>query len=346
MPQLQSFPTELLLAIASHVPQPGRSALVQSCRHINQAVTPLLYQSVFWHQDYHARRLPTSEVSYEQAYLEIHHPRPFSNRQTSAQSSGSKIFDLDAFTCTLLSSESLRSLVKSVDLQWENQVINLINVDDSVHRCLQALEPSCLGTLHLSPAAFHFEIPTRPAVTSLAFDYGRYCVYRPSLHAEDLNRLYTLFNIPSLIHFCMDGWPVWGDFSNTNPARVTPDRVGVSNIESLTLRDTSEPGEDLREVLSWPKALKRFAFIPHLRLPPKSLTLVQSELQYLLQHQHQTLEYLKVRVPGDRELATGSDISKSLVLDDFPALKHIRVSVSPPMPRMCGTLGHFRSIVT
>lgn len=352
MSQLQSLPTELLLAIASHVPQPGLNALVQCCRHINEAVTPLLYESVFWQQDYHVRRLLSSEASFSQADLDNHHRERFSSRQTSAQSSGTRIFDLDAFTCTLLSSESLRSLVKSVDLRWKNKVINRINVDDSVHGCLQALESSHLRTLHLSPAAFHFEIPTRPAVTSLAFEYGRWCLYRPSLRAGDLNRLYTLFNIPSLIHFCMDGWPAWGNFSNTNPAGVTPDRVGVSNIESLTLRHTSGPGEHLREVLSWPKALKKFTFIPHLRLSPKSLTLVQSELQYLLQHQRQTLEYLNVRVPNEGSgksdpfashrisggrLASGSDISNSLVLDDFPALKHLCVTVSPLMPRTCGT---------
>lgn len=358
MSQLQSLPTELLLAIASHLPQPGLSALVHSCRHIHEAVTPLLYESVFWQQDYHARRLLSSEASFSEADLENHHRGRFNNRQASAQFSRSRIFDLDAFTCTLLSSESLRSLVKNVDLRWEDKAIDLINVDDSVHRCLQALESSYLRTLHLSPAAFHFEIPTRPAVTSLAFDYSRCCVYRAFQHGGDLNRLYTLFKIPSLIHFCMDGWPVWGDFSNTNLTRATPDRVAVSNIESLSLRHSDGPGEDLREVLSWPKALKRFTFIPHLQLPPKSLTLVQSELQYVLQHQRQTLEYLNVRIPNDgsgtsntfgspyirgRRLATGSDICKSLVLDDFPALKHLSASISPPMPRRCGTTSFYAS---
>lgn len=344
MSRIQSLPTELLLAIASHVPQPELSALIRSCRHINQALTPLLYESVFWQQKCLARRLLVSEASVSQADLENHQRGRLNDRQTSAQCGRSRVFDVDAFTCTLLSSEYLRSLVKSVDLRWETRVTNHISVEDSVHRCLQALESSCLRTLHLSPASFRFEVPTRPAVTSLAFDYDSLCVYDPSRYREDLNRLYTLFKIPSLIHFCLDGWPVWGDFSNKNMTGVTPERVGVSNITSLTLRNTSGPGEDLREVLSWPKALKTFTFIPSFRLPPKNVTLVQSELQYLLQHQRQTLEYLKVRIPNDssgsmftsssikcRRLGRCPDISVPLVLDGFPALKKLSVR----MPRRC-----------
>ena len=278
MPQFQYFPSELLLAIASLTPQPALKALVQSCRRLNEAVTPLLYESVFFWQGGPSNSYGGQCV----------------NGQASLPLSGSRIYDLDAFTQSVLSSETLRSLVKTVDLRWCNKYSN---VDDSVRRLLEALASSHLRTLHLSPADFFFEIPTLPAVTSLAFQHDGHGGYDTEIYAAEFGRLYSLLCIPSLTSFCLEGWRYWGCTSYEGPARVNKERAATSNIEVLILFDTGAPGEDLQELLSWPKALRRFTFAacPYDGVHYENSTLDSGELQHALQRQRQTLEYLDAR---------------------------------------------------
>ena len=289
MPQLQDLPSELLLAIALHVPQPALSGLAHSCWRLNQVITPLLYESVLWQGHYQARRLFNDEAFFlQQEY--------FPSERSVTPKAESRIFDLDAFTRTVLSSESLRSLVKSVDLRWHNEHFNH---DDSVRCCLQALESSHLRTLHLSTGDFFFEIPARPAVTSLAFHINRQYACTPSLYSLSFARLYTLFSIPSLIHLRLDGWPFWSFPFGGDRAWAKSDIVGASNIEDLALSSgDAAPSEDLRKVLSWPKALKRLTFVPYHKPYYKDLATVRSEVHHILQNQHLTLEYLHFGMPN------------------------------------------------
>ena len=142
MLQLQSLPCELLLAIALHVPQPALNGLAHTCRHLNKVITPLLYKSVLWQGHHHARRVFNNEAFvWQQEYLPTERSVTHQADALVLPSSESIIFDLDAFTRTVLSSESLRSLVKSVDLRWHNEQFD---DDDSVRCCLQALESSHL----------------------------------------------------------------------------------------------------------------------------------------------------------------------------------------------------------
>ena len=289
MPQLQHLPSELLLAIALHVPQPALSGLARTCRRLNQVITPLLYQSVLWQGHYHSRRFFNDDAFFSQQEL-------FPSERSVTRKAESRIFDLDPFTRTVLFSESLRSLVKSVDLRWHN---NHFNDDDSVRCCLQALESSHLRTLHLSPAGFFFEIPARPAVISLAFDIHRQLACNPYLYARILARLYTLFKIPSLIHLRLDGWPFWSFPFGEDRAWAKSDIVGASNVEDLALSiGDAAAGEDLRKVLSWPKALKRLTFVRYQNRHYKDPATVRSELHHILQHQRLTLEYLHFGMPN------------------------------------------------
>ncbi len=261
MPQLQGLPPELLLAIASHVPE--LRDLAFTCRHVNQVVTPLLYESVVYRQE--------GIQFYQNEYIQV-------------VSRGSEIFNLDAFTRSLRSSESLRSLVKSVDLRWHNTDMGF---EDDVCRCLQILEPSCLRTLHLAPANLFFEIPTGLGVTLLAF---RREWHELPKHGTDLDRLYTLFCIPSLIHFVLDGWG-YGNFSGVD--RVNQSRVGISNVETATLENSRISASDLQRLLSWPKTLKALTF--------HGASITSRELHHSLQHQRLTLEYLDARGTDERD---------------------------------------------
>ena len=295
MPQLHALPSELLLAIALHLHQPALKGLAHTCRRLNQVITPLLYESVLWQAPCHAGRLFNDEdFFWQQEYFSTERSVTRQANASIIPSSGSRIFDLDAFTRTVLSSESLRSLVKSVDLRWHNEHFN---DDDSVCCCLQALESSHLRTLHLSPADFFFEIPARPAVTSLAFQIDGRWTYASHLYAVHFERLHTLFRIPSLIHFRLDGWPFWTSILCKGRAWAKSESVGASNIEDLTLSSGGAPGDDLRQVLSWPKALKRFTFVPHHKPHYKDSATARSALQHILQHQRLTLEYLHAGVP-------------------------------------------------
>ena len=295
MAQLQHLPTELQLDIALYLPQPALAALAYTCLRLNQVVTPLLLESVHWQGYYRPGRVLTHEAF-------IPTQRSVIRRSVTSviQSTGSKIFNLDAFTRTVLSSDSLRSFVKDVDLRWKN---DSLNDDDSVRCCLQALESSHLRRLHLSPAEWSFDIPARPAVTSLALKIrGAWTYHQSHLDHENFKRLYTLFCIPSLTHLCLDGtdgWPSWSSLICQGQAWSTSESMGASNVEELSLIGGGTRLDDnLREVLSWPKALKRFTYLPH----HHSLFYGFSDntphqLQYILQHQRLTLEYLHAMVP-------------------------------------------------
>ena len=328
MPQLQSLPSELLLAIALHVPQPALSGLALSCRRLNEVLTPLLYESILWQGHYHTRRVFNDEAFFWQH--EYFPTECAATRQTDASiipSSGSRIFDLDAFTRTVLSSESLRSLVRDVDLRWHNKHFN---DDDSVRCCLQALESSHLRVLHLSPADFFFEIPARPAVTSLAFQMDSLVEwsYRPHLYARNFERLYTLFCIPSLVHFRLDGRSFCNYVLCEGRAWEKSKSVGASNIEDLSLSSDGAPGDDLREVLSWLKALKNFTFVPHHNPHYEDSATVCGELQHVLQHQRLRLECLHAGVPncnsGEEKCIEGMIFHWRLIANN--RLGHIRIA--------------------
>ena len=312
MSQLQNLPSEVLLAIALHVPQSTLKGLAHTCRRLNQIVTTLLYESVLWQGDHHASRFLNDEAfSWQQQCFPAECSFTLRADDLGIPSSGSRIIDLDAFNRTIQSSESLRSLVKSVDLRWHNEDFN---DDDSVRCCLQALQSSHLRTLHLSPADFSFEIPARPAVTSLAFQIDGRWAYNPHLYAVNFKRLYTLFCIPSLIHFSLDGWPFWSSAFCKDWAWAKSECVGTSKIEELVLTGGgAEPGDDLQEVLSWPKPLKRLAFVPNYLPHNKDSATIYSELQHMLQHQRLTLEYLHAEVPnGDSGKETFGRHKRSL----------------------------------
>ena len=331
MPQIQCLPGELLLAIALHVPQPALRDLAHTCRRLNEVVTPLLYESVLWQGHHHARRVFNDEAFFWQH--EYFPTERAATRQTEASiipSSGSRIFDLDAFTRTVLASESLRSLVRNVDLRWHNKHFN----DDSVRCCLQALESSHLRVLHLSPADLFFEIPPRPAVTSLAFQIDPKWIHRPQIYAENFERLYTLFYIPSLIHFRLDGWSFWSYGLGEGRAWAKPKSVGGSNVEDFSLSSDGAPGDDLREVLSWPKALKRFTYVPSHNPRYKDSATVCSELQHVLQHQRLTLEYLHASMPncnsGEEKCIGGMIFHWKLTANN--RLGHIRIARATGFP--------------
>lgn len=115
----------------------------------------------------------------------------------------------------------------------------------------------------------------------------------------NFKRLYTLFCIPSLIHLRLDGWPFWSSAFCEDRAWAKLVCVGASNIEDLSLTSGDDaPGDDLREVLSWPRALKRFTFVPHYNSNYNDTGTIPSELQHILQHQRLTLEYLHAGVPN------------------------------------------------
>lgn len=279
MPSLLNLPTEILLLVFSRLPPPALTSLLHSCRRLNEVVIPLLYDSVYF---------------WGSGDLDDFRKAWFPNRQEDLPPNWTRIWDLEAFTRSYCDSISLRAHVKNVDLRWHNAEKN---DDQDVYQCLAALKSSCLQSLHLSPPRFSFDIPADTAVTSLAIQHDG---LRGDFYAKDdgteLSRLHSLFYIPSLTHFCLDGWRYWGSPTYDRPADVREDRMRSSNVEYLTLNKTGVIGKDLQELLSWPKALRSFSYIPypHHGLRYEGLgNLSSRELQYALQHQRRTLENLE-----------------------------------------------------
>ena len=102
MLRLQNLPNELLLAIVSHAPQPGLGNFALSCRRVNAAVTPLKHGSVFFWQG--------ESRGFHIVY--------FANRRANDPSTGSRIFDLDAFARSIISLKSSRAFVTNIDDRW------------------------------------------------------------------------------------------------------------------------------------------------------------------------------------------------------------------------------------
>lgn len=320
MSHLLRLATELLFAIFSHLPPPALRSLIYCCRRLHKIALPLYYESVYFWGSKNLCSFNSQEV------LDMF------NGRASFPSKGTRIWNLLAFTQTYRASASLQHCVKKVDIRWLDADEN---DDENVRQCLAALKSSHLQVLHLSPARFSFEIPAGTKVSSLTLQYdgGSY----PRLKETGYSRLYSLFCIPSLTYLRVDDWPHWVLPSYQTPAVVRNDRAGTSNLRTLEFHQSGAPGVGLQHVLSWPKALKGFTFCA------KTTNISTSELQYCLQHQHQTLEALEIGgvdgtagkkcivvttryMPG-LIACVGSGISKSITLADFRALKflHIRV---------------------
>lgn len=280
MSHIQKLSTELLLIIISHLPSPELRELSYTCRRLHETAIPNLYHSVFFwgHRKFYGLG-----------------NGGFINRQANPPPNATRISNLKAFTRSYRASARLRRYVKNVDIRW-HKANNL--EDDDIHRCLAILDSSRLQNLHLSPPDFLFDIPAGTPITSLAFQHhGLRGDWYPEEYAEEFDRLYTLLCIPTLTHLCLDGWRHWGPPSYERPAEVRTDRVGTSNIMHLTLNLTGPPGQDLQEMLSWPRALQSFSYsaCPYDGLRYEGPSKLSSrELFHVLQQQRHTLENLEV----------------------------------------------------
>ena len=252
MSRFQDAPTEISHAILSEVPTSSLNAVTATCRRLRHNTTPLLYESLyFWDSDH----------SYE-----------WSGSCSSAclfcqsKPHGTRVIKLAALIRTLQSSIHLRSLIRDLDLRWWNYKQNH---DDNVRLLLKLLESSQLKRLHLSPPDLNFQIPDKPSVTSLSYIHERHEAHRPfddEAYTAELNQLHTWFRIPSLVSVHLDGWRCWHlryiyyPTFGEESADSSYDQAGSSDIKYLTIDTTGTPGELLRRLLSWPKALESLVY--------------------------------------------------------------------------------------
>ena len=197
-------------------------------------VTPLACEAVFF---WGTSTIPSFR---NQIFYECQQMLPHDGRRT---------FELGALTWSLRPSSSLRSHLKHVDLRWSNQ--NEV-WDDIIRPFLEVIEYKSTLLTPL-PSSLIFEIPIKPAVTSLAFK----APWQRGCHAwmnflTDFERLCLLMATPPLLHFRLGGWCDGGHelFVGRH------DIIGSSNIEVLTSESAGTPQDSFQEILRWPKALK------------------------------------------------------------------------------------------
>jgi hypothetical protein len=78
--------------------------------------------------------------------------------------------------------------------------------------------------------------------------------YDVDLHEGLRDSVYSIFSIPTLRHLSLKYARTWHAFNPLPP--IDDSRAGTSNVISLSLPGTVPLSRDLKEILTWPKALR------------------------------------------------------------------------------------------
>ena len=178
----------------------------------------------------------------------------------SHSNNSSPIINLRAFLKTITTNPELRSYITGASFEWDDTA----KAQDILmaKRCLEHLKTS-LSLLRLALPDFDTKFAITSNVTFLDIVYpdedllNDHCNdsrYDVDLHEGLRDSVYSIFCIPTLRHLSLLYARTWHAF---NPLPPTDDsRTGTSNVISLSLPGTVPLSRDLKEILTWPKALR------------------------------------------------------------------------------------------
>ncbi|KAG4434004.1 hypothetical protein IFR05_010519 [Cadophora sp. M221] len=218
-------------------------------------------------------------------------------------------------------SRSLRNSVIGASFDCQN----LEHDDHIISEIVSLLSPST-RFIHLKPLTYNPGSDYLSFLTSLEIEADHLGSDYDQAYAER-DKLYALFCISNLRSLSVIGVRCWGCFGEV----LDSSRVGSSNITFLLFRNSVHAGQDLFEVLTWPKALISFRFElevdDHMTFGNHRDIMRGGEFSAALLPQAPTLEeiYIYGNSEGDN---CGYDLTNIVDLRPFTNLRRVGLHLS------------------
>lgn len=327
---LNRIPDELWSQIFQALPTKSLASLVLCSSNLYKIGNPHLYHTVYYlgtrRSDEHRAILQNSSSNFgvHQAQSWLFDP-----------AESSRIIHPEAFLKTITLNSELLAHITGASFGW----------DDTADPQGILVAKMCLGQLTSSPDVdfLHLALPEfdptfaiANKLTFLEIEYPDQMLlnndyidsrYDVALHSGLRDILHSIFCIPTLQHLSLKGARTWQAFTPLSPADTS--RVGTSNVTALSLPRTVPLSRDLKEILTWPKALRsifhentqgRGSFFQNYRSEQIASPEVFIEG---LHGQRATLEDL---IYNNGEDGTGNDETTfGTALREFIRLKHLAV---------------------
>jgi hypothetical protein len=251
------IPVETWVQIAQALPANSLSGFVLSSRNFYKCANPQLYRTLYFLGTTKSNEEVAHDVAeLRDSYFGIHRAQSW----LSHSNNSSPIINLRAFLVTITTNPELRSYITGASFEWDDTA----KAQDILmaKRCLEHLKKS-LSILRLALPDFDTNLAITSNVTFLEIVYpdedllnddyndSRYDV---DLHEGLRDSVYSIFCIPTLRHLTLKYARTWHAFNPLPPTDNS--RAGTSNVISLSLPGTVPLSRDLKEILTWPKALR------------------------------------------------------------------------------------------
>lgn len=330
---LDHIPTEIWGQIAQALPATSLPSFVLSHRKFHESANSYLYRTVYFYCTTYHYTDGTKAAPSQDPCFGVHRAQSW----LSHPDRSSQIIKLDAFLRTITENAQLRFHIIGASFGWaETATAQEILV---TKRCLENLRGS-LRLLHVSLPHFDAEFAMTSNVTFLEIEYPSLksidydlnnSQYDVHLHQDLRDKLHSIFCIPTLRHLLLNNTRTFQAFKPLLPSQTW--RVGTSSVISLSLPNTVPLSRDLKEMLTWPNALRKFYHQSAVGLhgyfqdyDHELLTSPQVFIQGLYSQRH-TIEELVYNNAEDRRGHDGTTFGKAL--REFIYLRRLAV------PREC-----------
>ena len=247
MDRLSHLPEELTCEIIRRVAHPSLPALVLVSHQFHRLGTPRLYRCVYFN-GYKNNRVNVDYLcaNYSTVVRSAH--------KDCAPCEPSIIYELSSFHETILKNPHIRSYITIAGFSRYITWSWAMDEYDVVFDILDLL-PS-LQTLGISQISNRFVPKVGVALKSLKITHNSWA------HRDPGNTyLYSLFLIETLRNISIETMGGWTSYSLSHRSQH-PVRPGTSNVTSLSFPMGVPMGDDLAEILLWPKALEAFELGP------------------------------------------------------------------------------------
>ncbi|CAF9929203.1 MAG: hypothetical protein ALECFALPRED_004270 [Alectoria fallacina] len=310
---LSALPEELKYEIVRWVAHRSLPALASVSRQLHRLVIPRLYHCVSYNEKDGGDNDRVSTGSPICAGFATAIPPAGGDAPSCLPS---RIFKLSSFLDTIVKCQHIRSHITTAGFDMFGSSSGAV---DTVSNIIDLLLPS-LHTLDISHVFYDFGLGTDIALKSLKVTHSLLS------HRDPENTyLFSLFRIATLRNLSIENVREW----HTYPLSCRPQhpaRLRTSNVTSLSFPTGVPRGNDLAEILLWPKALEVFEVGPPTEfitsfLSPRKLAEVLNCQQHSLRELY-IVKYPYKGLRAEKDNATLGD------LHIFSALTRLCVSMN------------------
>ena len=244
-PALGELPEETLINVMSLLPQSSLLVVAQSSRRLNRVANAELYARVYFEEVDREKKGPLKYFARKaldlEEYLAVEGEAKIKPRQ-------SRIFRLSRFLTTITENPYLRSLIATAAFEQNDLKKSIADPGETPYSQdgLLKVELRPIKSLHLALGQYEIGNPLNLRLASLSVHHSE--------EVYDIDYLHSLFSIPTLRSLCISGL-LW---SHPLLRRDDIDRSRTSAVLKLSFPASMPSGNDLAELLTWPKALKYF----------------------------------------------------------------------------------------